>query len=92
MWSRRSTTRSAGQVLDEVLPPFTAGLLAESGRLLSVLAYRDAADYGDQPFKLHSAKARHRVLARLPIACDRQDRSFRLPGAGMRASRSSMSI
>lgn len=64
--------------LDEVLPPFTAGLLAAAGRLLAVLAYRDADDYGDRPFKRRSAKARHRVLARLPTDCDGQDQAFRL--------------
>ncbi|WP_189061989.1 hypothetical protein [Longimycelium tulufanense] len=58
--------------LDEVLPPFTAGLLAATGRLLAVLAYRDAVDYGERPFKRRSVKARHRVLARLPAACDGQ--------------------
>jgi hypothetical protein len=64
--------------LDEVLPPFTAGLLAAAGRLLAVLAYRDTADYGDRPFKRRSAKARHRVLGRLPTDCDGQDHAFRL--------------
>jgi len=64
--------------LGEVLPPFTAGLLAAAGRLLATLAYRDALDYADRPFKRRSAKARHRVLARLPTNCDGQDRAFRL--------------
>src|SRR5207248_4212173 len=64
--------------LDEVLPPFTAGLLVAASRLLATLAYRDALDYGDRPFKRRSAKARHRVLARLPTDCDGQDRAFRL--------------
>ncbi|WP_020663590.1 hypothetical protein [Amycolatopsis benzoatilytica] len=64
--------------LDEVLPPFTAGLLAAAGRLLATLAYRDALDYGDRPFKRRSPKARHRVLAKLPTDCDRQDQAFRL--------------
>jgi hypothetical protein len=64
--------------LDEVLPPFTAGLLAAAGRLLATLAYRDALDYGDRPFKRRSPKARHRVLAKLPTDCDGQEQAFRL--------------
>src|SRR5205823_10318930 len=64
--------------LDEVLPPFTAGLLAAAGRLLATLAYQDALDYGDRPFKRRSPKARHRVLAKLPTDCDGQDQAFRL--------------
>src|SRR5947209_3801417 len=34
--------------LDEVLPPFTAGLLVAASQLLATLAYRDALDYADR--------------------------------------------
>jgi hypothetical protein len=64
--------------LDEVLPAFTAGLLAAAGRLLAVLAYRDAVECRDRPFRRRSPTAIRRVLAWLPKECDRQDLAFRL--------------
>src|SRR6266536_921813 len=67
--------------LNAVLPPFVAGLLGVAGRLLAVLAYRDAFVLGDKPLNRRSAKARATVLAHLPAECDRQDRAWRLAWA-----------
>jgi hypothetical protein len=64
-----------------VLPPFVAGLPAVAGRLLAVLAYRDAFALGDKPLNRRSAKANATVFAHLPLECDRQDRAWRLAWA-----------
>jgi hypothetical protein len=52
--------------LDWVLPPFVVGLLAVAGRLLAVLAYRDAFVLADRPLNRRSAKAKATVFAHLP--------------------------
>ncbi len=67
--------------LAEVLPPLVAGLLAAAGRLLAVLAYRDAFVLGDKALNRRSAKAKATVFAHLPAECDRQDRAWRLAWA-----------
>ncbi|MGV9267466.1 hypothetical protein ACWDRR_22700 [Kitasatospora sp. NPDC003701] len=67
--------------LERILPPFAAGLVMAAGRALAVLAYRDAAAYGDRPFDRHSPEAADTVLALLPPACDSQDRAFRAGAA-----------
>jgi hypothetical protein len=67
--------------LVEVLPPFVAGLLAVAGRLLAVLAYRDAFVLGDKMLNRRSVKAKATVFAHLPAECDRQDRAWRLAWA-----------
>jgi hypothetical protein len=64
--------------LDEVLPPFTAGLLAVAGRFFGLLAYRDALECGDRALKRRGVADAHRVLALLPRECDRLGRQFRL--------------
>jgi hypothetical protein len=64
-----------------VLPPFVAGLLAMAGRMLGLLAYRDAFALGDQPLNRRSAKNKATVFTHLPTACDRQDRAWRLAWA-----------
>lgn len=64
--------------LDEVLPPFTAGLLAVAGRFLGLLAYRDALECGDRALKRRGPADAHRVLALLPRDCDRLGQQFRL--------------
>jgi len=63
--------------LEEILPPFEAGLVLAAGRALAVLAYRDAAAFGDEPFDRDAPGAAGTVLALLPPACDRLDRGFR---------------
>jgi hypothetical protein len=67
--------------LASVLPPFVAGLLATAGRMLALLAYRDAFALGDRPLNRRSAKNKATVIAHLPTACDRQDRAWRLAWA-----------
>jgi len=67
--------------LSSVLPPFVAGLLAVAGRLLAVLAYRDAFVLADKPLNRRSAKAKATVFAHLPPECDRPDRAWRLAWA-----------
>jgi hypothetical protein len=67
--------------LAEVLPPFVAGLLGVAGRLLAVLAYRDAFVLGDKGLNRRSAKAKATVFAHLPAGCDRQGRAWRLAWA-----------
>ena len=64
-----------------VLPPFPAGLLAVAGRLLAVLAYRDAFALGDNALNRRSAKATATLFAQLPAECDRQDLTSRLAWA-----------
>ena len=63
--------------LEEILPPFEAGLTMAAGRALAVLAYRDAVAFGDEPFTRDAPAAAGTVLALLPDACDRLDRGFR---------------
>ncbi|GAA1236220.1 hypothetical protein [Streptomyces rhizosphaericus] len=63
--------------LEEILPPFEAGLVMAAGRALAVLAYRDAGAFGDKPFTRDAPDAAGTVLALLPDACDRLDGRFR---------------
>ncbi|MDX3694891.1 hypothetical protein PV726_32060 [Streptomyces europaeiscabiei] len=63
--------------MEEILPPFEAGLTMAAGRALAVLAYRDAVAFGDEPFTRDAPAAAGTVLALLPEACDRLDREFR---------------
>lgn len=63
--------------LDDVLRPFTAGLVMCAGRMLAVLGYRDAARYGDEPFERAAPDAAATVLALLPTECDAHDAAFR---------------
>jgi hypothetical protein len=66
-----------GGDLEEILPPFEAGLVMAAGRALAVLAYRDAVAFGDKPFARDTPDAAGTVLALLPEACDRLGRPFR---------------
>ncbi|MFJ5851171.1 hypothetical protein [Streptomyces sp. NPDC092903] len=66
-----------GGGMEEILPPFEAGLVMAAGRALAVLAYRDAVAFGDEPFTRDIPGATGSVLALLPEACDRMDRGFR---------------
>ncbi len=70
-----------GSDLDDILSPFALGLLMAAGRALAVLAYRDAAAQGDQPFDRQAPAAAGTVLAMMPPACDDQDRTFRTGAA-----------
>ncbi|MGW3932331.1 hypothetical protein ACWECC_30150 [Streptomyces microflavus] len=63
--------------MEEILPPFEAGLAMAAGRALAVLAYRDAVAFGDKPFTRDAPAAAGTVLALLPETCDRLDRGFR---------------
>jgi hypothetical protein len=63
--------------LEEILPPFEAGLTMAAGRALAVLAYRDAVAFGNEPFPRDTPAAAGTVLALLPQTCDRLDRGFR---------------
>ena len=54
--------------LDEVLLTFTAGLLTVAGRMLGLLAYRDALECGDRALRRRGGADPHRVLALLPLA------------------------
>ncbi|MGY3676521.1 hypothetical protein [Streptomyces sp. TE33382] len=66
-----------GGGMEEILPPFEAGLVMAAGRALAVLAYRDAVASGDEPFTRDTPGAAGTVLALLPETCDRMDRGFR---------------
>lgn len=63
--------------MEEILPPFEAGLVMAAGRALAVLAYRDTVAFGDEPFPRDAPAAADAMLALLPAACDRLDRDFR---------------
>ncbi|MFD6464880.1 hypothetical protein [Streptomyces goshikiensis] len=63
--------------MEEILPPFGAGLVMAAGRALATLAYRDAVAFGDEPFTRDAPAAAGTVLALLPEVCDRLDRGFR---------------
>ncbi|MFD7552460.1 hypothetical protein [Streptomyces sp. NPDC059816] len=64
--------------LEEFLSPFAGGLLGAAGRMLAVLAYRDAARYGDVPVDRAASGVRETVLFLLPEGCDGRDRAFRM--------------
>lgn len=63
--------------LVDVMPEFTAGLIAAAARLLAVVMYRDAITVGPRRFRRRAA-TKSMALALLPADCDGQDQQFRL--------------